>query len=96
MARLFIGREDIMKPDGSLIKVSYYITKENKYYEELKMNSISYGFEVEKMSENEESNERSIIKDVTCNEEEAYRIAGLIKDYGVLPVHLKDVVEDLI
>lgn len=89
VSRLFVGKENL--EDWEL---RYYILKEVKFYEEWKEEKMSYGIEIEKVKLDEV--EKNSVEDITCNENTIKKMMNIIVKNQVLPVHLKDVVEDMI
>lgn len=96
MAKVLVGKEDVEVPDGSIVELNYYIVKENIFYEELNARHVSYGIEIEKVANQFSNHERNFLRDITCNRKEILRIADLLRKNKVMPVHLKDVMEDFI
>ena len=94
VAKIFVGKEELELPNHSCAKINYYILKEKKYYEEVDIQKETYGIEIEKIVSQEVEN--SILEDITCDISKIQYMIVLLKRNQVTPVHLKEVVEDLI
>lgn len=94
MAKLLVGKEDVKLEDGKFAKVEYYILKERIFYDELNIETVTYGIEIDK--KDEDQLEFDFLRDITTEEDEIKKLIKLIMKNKVMPVHLKDVMEDLI
>lgn len=94
MTRFYIGGEDLEVTDSRIMKLKYYILEQEVFHDELKRNIIAYGIEVEKI-ENEKI-ESSSIYNVTSNVQKINEIGHILKENVVLPVHLEDVILDIL
>ena len=91
MFKEFFGSEKLEILDGNIIDINYYLTKENVYFEELCRFEITYGIQIEIKDK-----EIELVRNITSDREKIYRILEIMKRNKVLPVHLHDVVEDLL
>lgn len=94
MTKFCNGEERIIGVDGQTVELKYYILKQEMFYEDLSKEITAYGIEIEK-TENAIV-ETSRLEDITCNKEEIDLITRVLKENKVLPVHLQDVVLDMI
>lgn len=94
MARFYIGGEDLEVTDSRIMKLKYYILEQEMFYDELKRNMIAYGIEIEKIEN--ETVESSSINNVTNDVQKINEIGHILKENVVLPVHLEDVILDIL
>ncbi len=94
MARFYIGGEDLEVTDSRIMKLKYYILEQEMFYDELKRNMIAYGIEIEKIEN--ETVETSSINNVTNDVQKINEIGHILKENVVLPVHLEDVILDIL
>ena len=94
MARFYIGGEDVEVTDSRIMKLKYYILEQEMFYDELKRNMIAYGIEIEKIEN--ETVESSSINNVTNDVQKINEIGHILKENVVLPVHLEDVILDIL
>ena len=94
MTRFCQGEEHIIGMNGQTVELKYYILKQEMFCEDLSKEIIAYGIEIEK-TENAII-EKSRLEDITCNKEKIDLITRILKENKVLPVHLQDIVLDMI
>lgn len=94
MNRFYIGGEDIKLADSRIVKLKYYILEEELYYEEFNKSMVTYGIEVEKIEN--KIIESSCINNITSDNSKINAIGNVLKSNSVLPVHLKDVILDIL
>jgi hypothetical protein len=94
LARFYIGGEDLEVTDSRIMKLKYYILEQEMFYDELKRNMIAYGIEIEKIEN--ETVESSSINNVTNDVKKINEIGHILKENVVLPVHLEDVILDIL
>lgn len=90
MQKQFRG-SSFLKISDEEIKVDYYLIEETKFFYEDEKPRTTYGIEIV-----ENDNESEIIKDITLDEEKAVDMIDIMKNNDVLPIHLHDVIEDLL
>ena len=90
MQKIFRGR-NIIKNGEKQLRLDYYLIEESKMYYNEENPRNSYGIEIIR-----DDKEIGIVKDITINKEVALEIIDKIVDNQVFPVHLLDVVEDLL
>ncbi len=94
MARFYIGGEDVEVTDSRIIELKYYILKQELFYEDFGKKIITYGIEIEKIEKG--IIESNSIKNVTCDNSKINEIGNILKENSVLPVHLKDIILDIL
>ena len=94
MTRFCQGEEQIIGMEGQTVELKYYILKQEMFYEDLSKEITAYGIEIEK-TENAIV-ETSRLEDITCNKEEIDSITRVLKENKVLPIHLQDIVLDML
>lgn len=82
----------LLKYDNKVETLEYYILKSSEKIVEL--DTFSYGIEVVKRNGNEE--ETKTIKDLTVNKNFAEDVIEKLKNNLVTPIHLNDVLENLL
>lgn len=90
MERQFKGSSFITS-DNETIKVDYYLIVDNKLYFDDKIPRNTYGIEII-----ENDNEKEIVNDISTDEDFITNIIEKLKTNAVLPVHLFDIIEDLL
>lgn len=75
-------------------ELRYYVLEEKRFNEDVGIEYISFGIEIQK----EEDNivEESKVSDVTCDKEKIYSIVDILAKNEVFPVHLNDVIADML
>ena len=86
MKRNYIGKETLD------FELKYYILEEEVELESSK--HIGYGIEIEKQDNTRV--EKSQIKDITTDQTKIYYIIKLLMKNSVTPIHLHDVIEDML
>ena len=81
----------ILEDGNKKMKVDYYLIAETKFFYEDKKPRITYGIEIALNNEEKES-----VSDITINENRALEILEVLQKNTVLPVHLHNVIEDLL
>lgn len=94
MAKICTGEEQLDGVEGQIVELKYYILEQKVFYEDLNEELTAYGLEIEKRDNT--MTETSKIEDITCNKKEIDEITRMLKDNKVLPVHLNDVVLDML
>lgn len=94
MARQCIGGASIKLENDEIAELKYYIVRHKLVYDGIDEKLFSYGIAIEKIEDSYIESEE--IKDITCSEKMIIKIAGIIKDNKVLPIHLKDVILDML
>ncbi len=94
MTKFCVGSERLEVSNGAKVELKYYILKQEKFYAELNESYISYGLEIEKNEK--DFCERNFVEDITCDSEIIDFMSCKLKENKVLPVHLKDVVIDML
>ena len=94
MDKFFIGEEHLTLENKRVVELKYYVLKQEKFVEETGENKITYGIEVEKCSK--PKTEKEIVLDVTTKEENIMRITNCLKENKITPIHLKDVIVDML
>ena len=90
--KIFAGEETVQSEEGSDVKLQFYLLKENKFYKELGIKAESYGIAIAKVQD--KILEYNTVEDITTEEAKAKELLERLKINGVMPVHLKDVIED--
>ena len=86
MKRNYIGKETLD------FELKYYILEEEVEVESSKY--VGYGIEIEKQDNLRV--EKSQIKDITTDKKRIYYIVNLLMKNSVTPIHLHDVIEDIL
>ena len=94
MDKLFIGEERLALENKRIVELKYFLLEEAKFVEETKESEKTYGIYVEKR--NGELLEAEIVKDITTEKENAMQITKCLKRNKVTPIHLKDVIVDML
>lgn len=94
MARFYIGGEDVNATDSRILKLKYYILKDELFYEEFNKSIVTYGIEIEKIEN--EAIESSCVSNITCDSSKINEIGYVLRKNQVLPVHLRDVILDIL
>lgn len=94
MEKTYIGGEKLELLERENIELKYYVLTQKYYCEEQNRTIDTYGIEIQ--SVNQEQEEVNKIENVTINKEKAFLIAETLRKNIVMPIHLKDVIEDLI
>ncbi len=94
MVKFCVGSECLEMLDGRRVELKYYILEQEKFYAELDKKYISYGLEV--IKKDNDLVERNLIEDITCDSEKINFISCKLKENKILPVHLEDVVIDML
>lgn len=77
--------------ENQKIKFDYYIISESKVFLEEKTPRLTYGIEII-----DNNNESRMVKDISTNEEKVIDIINILIRNVVSPIHLKDIIEDMI
>ncbi|MBQ8299244.1 MAG: hypothetical protein IJX99_05185 [Clostridia bacterium] len=94
MEKTYIGGEKIALSEKENLELKYYILAQNKFCVEMNRKIITYGIEIE--SFNQVFSEVNKIEDITTSIDKINSIGKLLKENAVTPIHLNDVIEDLI
>ena len=94
MDKFFIGEEYLTLENKRVVELKYFVLKQAKFVEETGENKISYGIEVEKCSK--PKTEKEFVLDITTKEEDIMRITNCLKENKITPIHLKDVIVDML
>ncbi len=79
--------------DSQDVELRYYVLEEKKFNEDFGREYVSFGIEVEKEEANDV--ETCKVSDITCDEEKIYSIVNTLTKNEVFPVHLNDVILDM-
>lgn len=90
MKRQFKGSSFITN-NNETIKIDYYLIIDNKVYFNDIIPRKTYGIEII-----ENDNEKEIVNDISTDEDFITNIIEKLKTNAVLPVHLFDIIEDLL
>lgn len=94
MERLYIGEEYLALENKKMAVLRYFVLEQTKSVEDIEGKVSTYGFEVEKISgKNVESN---LINDVTTDKEYAVDLMDCLRKNKVTPIHLSDVLADML
>lgn len=92
MKRSYIGKGTLEILDSSFIELNYYILEEE--IEEKSNKYVEYGIEIEKKDNSR--TEKSQVMDITTDQTRIdYIVRSLMKN-SVTPIHLHDVIEDML
>ena len=94
MDKFFIGEECLALENKRIVELKYFLLEQSKFVEETGESTKSYGVEVEKWSGNKV--EKDFVYDITTEKECAMDITNSLKKNRVMPVHLKDVIVDML
>ena len=94
MIKLLMGEERLDLENKEAANLKYFVLEEAKFVEETGENMKTYGILVEKWKN--ESIESSFVSDITTEKENIMRITNCLKENKITPVHLKDVIIDMI
>ena len=90
MQREYRG-SNILKGSESEIKIDYYLLTNQKILLDDLKPRYTYGIEII-----ENDIEKEYVEDVSVNQKIVINMIDKIRENGVLPVHLHDVIEDLL
>ncbi len=94
MERLYIGEEYLALESKRVATLRYFVLEESKKVEGTESDVSTYGLEVEKW--NGKNVERNFVSDVTTNKEYAVDVMDCLRKNKVMPIHLKDVIADML
>lgn len=94
MNKFFIGKENLTLENQRIVELKYFVLEETKIIEETGESKKTYGIEVEKWSES--NVEKDFVNDITTEKEYALNITNCLKENQITPVHLKDVIVDIL
>ena len=94
MDKFFIGEEYLALENKRIVELKYFLLEQSKYVEETGESTKSYGVDVEKWSGNKV--EKDFVNDITTEMEFAISITDSLKKNKIMPVHLKDVIVDML
>lgn len=94
MERLLVGDEYMALEDDEMALLKYFVLEGAELVEGTDEKQKTYGLEIEKWTKHDV--ERDAVYDVTTKKEKAFDIMYSLKENKLLPVHLKDVVMDLL
>ncbi len=80
-----------LENDSGIMKLDYYLLEEDKKFEEQNNLMKTYGIEIVKCDD-----EREVVRDITVNKDEANILVEKLRELGVTPMHLYDVLENFI
>jgi len=92
MKRSYIGKETLMIHEKSSFELKYYVLEE--VVENESNQYVEYGVEIEKQDSSRI--EKSQIKDITTDQTRIDIIVKSLIRNSVTPVHLHDVIEDML
>ena len=94
MIKLLMGEERLDLENDEVANLKYFVLEEAKFVEETRENMKTYGILVEKWKN--ESKESSFVSDITTEKENIMRITNCLKENKITPVHLRDLIMDII
>ncbi len=94
MNRLLIGEEYLALENKRIALLKYFILEQSKAIEKNENEITTYGFEIEEWNGN--NVEKSFVNDVTTEKDYALKVTDCLMKNKVMPVHLKDVLVDLL
>lgn len=94
MSKFFMGEEYLALENKRIVELKYFVLEQSKIIEETGEKIVSYGIEVEKWSG--KNLEKDFVYDITNEEDEIKRITNCLKKNKVTPVHLKDIIVDML
>ena len=94
MDKFFIGEEYLALENKRIVELKYFLLEQAKISDETGESIVSYGIEVEKWSGN--NIEKDFVYDITTEKECAMNITNSLKKNKIMPVHLKDVIVDML
>ena len=94
MDKFFIGEESLELENKRIVELKYFLLEEAKFVEETGESKKTYGICVEKWNKNELEND--FVHDITTEKENALRITNCLKENKITPIHLKDVIIDML
>ena len=92
MKRNYIGKETLEIFESSAISLKYYILEDE--VEENSKRYVAYGIEIEK--QDCKRIEKSQVKDITTDQTRIDSIVKSLMKNNVTPIHLHDVIEDML
>ena len=94
MERLLVGDEYLTLENEDTTMLKYYVLEESIYQKNTNDERKTYGLEIEKWTK--DSVERGVVHDVTTKKDVAFEMMDLLKENKLMPVHLKEVVMDML
>ena len=94
MTKFCVGSEHLEVQNGVNVELKYYILKQEKFYTELNESYVSYGLEIEEKAI--DFYDRDFVEDITCDSKIIDFMSCKLKENKVLPVHLKDIIIDML
>lgn len=94
MDKIFIGEESLTLENKRIVKLKYFLLEEAKIVEETGESKKMYGICVEKWKGDEL--EKDFVNDITSERENAMSITNCLKENKIMPIHLKDVIIDML
>ncbi len=94
MERLLVGDEYLALENDEMALLKYFVLEDTKRIEGTNDKRKTYGLEIEKWTKHDV--ERDAVYDVTTKKDVAFDMMYSIKENKLMPVHLKDVVMDMI
>lgn len=94
MDKFFIGEEYLALENKRIAILKYFLLEQAKISDETGKSVVSYGIEVEKWNGNEI--EKDFVNDITTEKTCAISITNCLKRNKIMPVHLKDVIVDML
>ena len=94
MEKLLVGDEYLALENEEMALLKYFVVEVTRTMEETNEKQKTYGLEIEKWTKHDV--ERDVVYDVTTQKEKAFDMMCSIKENKLLPVHLKDVVGDML
>lgn len=94
MRKKFIGEKVLVLSENSFMNLKYFILTETKIFEEMNEKHICYGIEIESKRDNEVESKQAL--DITIDEDKIANICYILMKNKVTPIHLVDVISDLL
>ena len=92
MSKFLLGEESL--DDKGEIKLKYFLLEESKYVEETSENVKCYGIEAQKITK--DNIEKNLVHDITTEKESAVSMVNILKNNKIMPIHLQDVIMDML
>lgn len=94
MGKSFIGKRYLALENKRIAMLKYFLLEDTKIVEETKESKNTYGICIEKW--NNDNLEENSVRDITTEKENAKKIAECLMKNEVTPLHLKDIIVDML
>ena len=92
MNKFLLGEESL--DDKGETRLKYFLLEESKYVEETSKNVKCYGIEAQKITK--DNIEKNLVHDITTEKESAVSMVNILKNNKIMPIHLQDVIMDML